>query len=672
MKKILAIFLVTIMALTLISCKKKDDENKVDETYEVKFEVNGGGLIESIQVSKNSLITNLTKPTKANYIFGGWFSDEDLNISWKVNEHKVISNMTLYAKWFENANGPVVTFANWNGEDIIQVEKNTKLTIPKLYVKDNHTFAGWYLDQGFTNPWDFVNDIVDESITLYAKWTKANVDYNKSFKVLSIGNSFSYDAHWYLWEIAESYGIPEENILIVNMSLGGASMNQHITNIENDVRAYQYQKYTSPNISVPGDYTIPEAIVSEDWDIITFQQASHDSGLVSTYSNYVNQLTKYAKANATNENVIIGWHMTWAYQSDSTHFGFPSYQNNQINMYEKIVDATLEKVLTEDLIDFIIPSGTAIQNARTSKVGDTLTVDGYHLTHDLGRYIAGLSFFKAITGFEVSEQTIDFVPENVDLVEKNIAITAVNDAYINPFSITSYNGYEQGLWEVGKTTISHSNNHITTRIFNENHFLEGYEVLVNEGYEVLIVKFRLENGVYIAETLSDYTNSNIVLDDNFFNENQYFAFVTKIPNNETIVQGKNQGIEIVIPHKNLELAFKLGRWGVGQTDTNSTSAIDKQHAGTINQFNKDFFTENNYTKIIIEEGFQVNIVYFDYDGHGVYSVAERVSYQQGTIQINDELFKEYNYIGFNIRIFPVTGENINNILNDLPSKITFK
>lgn len=38
----------------------------------------------------------------------------------------------------------------------------------------------------------------------------------------------------------------------------------------------------------------------------------------------------------------------------------------------------------------IIPTGTAIQNARTSFVGDHMNRDGYHLDLKIGRYTAAL------------------------------------------------------------------------------------------------------------------------------------------------------------------------------------------------------------------------------------------------------------------------------------------
>ncbi|MCK7487707.1 MAG: hypothetical protein MZU97_21060 [Bacillus subtilis] len=64
---------------------------------------------------------------------------------------------------------------------------------------------------------DFELDLVNEDMTLYAKWID-ETNFTQTFKVLSIGNSFSEDAHRFLWSIAQSYGIAPENIIIANFS----------------------------------------------------------------------------------------------------------------------------------------------------------------------------------------------------------------------------------------------------------------------------------------------------------------------------------------------------------------------------------------------------------------------------------------------------------------------
>ena len=96
--------------------------------------------------------------------------------------------------------------------------------------------------------------------------------------------------------------------------------------------------------------------------------------------------------NVENEDTKYLLHQTWAYSENSTHSGFVNYDNNQIKMYESIVDAYDQ---ASDLISAydVVPSGTAIQNARTSYIGDNFNRDGYHL-NELGKYTAASTWFE--------------------------------------------------------------------------------------------------------------------------------------------------------------------------------------------------------------------------------------------------------------------------------------
>lgn len=41
---------------------------------------------------------------------------------------------------------------------------------PEAPTREGWIFDGWYLDEDATRPWDMENDVVTESMTLYAGW----------------------------------------------------------------------------------------------------------------------------------------------------------------------------------------------------------------------------------------------------------------------------------------------------------------------------------------------------------------------------------------------------------------------------------------------------------------------------------------------------------------------
>ncbi|MDR1525731.1 MAG: DUF4886 domain-containing protein, partial [Tannerella sp.] len=96
--------------------------------------------------------------------------------------------------------------------------------------------------------------------------------------------------------------------------------------------------------------------------------------------------------------VCLGWQMTWAYGSASTHAGFANYDRNRDTMYFRIADA-VKTMIADTGIDIIIPSATAIRNLRSTSVNNPpldLTRDGYHIDLGAGRYTLACTWFQAL------------------------------------------------------------------------------------------------------------------------------------------------------------------------------------------------------------------------------------------------------------------------------------
>lgn len=57
-------------------------------------------------------------------------------------------------------------------------------------------------------------------------------------KVLSIGNSFSQDAHRYLHSLAKADGV---DLKVVNLFIGGCSLRTHYLNMLDDMATYSFE-----------------------------------------------------------------------------------------------------------------------------------------------------------------------------------------------------------------------------------------------------------------------------------------------------------------------------------------------------------------------------------------------------------------------------------------------
>lgn len=260
----------------------------------------------------------------------------------------------------------------------------------------------------------------------------------KTIRILAIGNSFSEDAlETYLHGLAKANG---DTVIIGNLFIGGCSLEKHWSNANNRA-VYSYRKIGVSGAKATSTRSMQYAIQNEKWDYITLQQVSHWAGMYETYFPYITNLINYIKSKATNPNVEIGLHQTWAYAKTSTHSGFSNYSKNQMQMYEAIVNA-VQRVAEDTGISLIIPSGTAIQNGRTSFVGDVFCRDGYHLDYYIGRYTAACVWYEMLLGKSALGNSR--VPAGLSPLRVEIAQMAAHYAVQNPFSITDMD-YEYGL-----------------------------------------------------------------------------------------------------------------------------------------------------------------------------------------------------------------------------------
>ena len=230
--------------------------------------------------------------------------------------------------------------------------------------------------------------------------------------VLSIGNSFSTNAHRFLPKMAEADG---EELMLCNLFIGGCSLEQHWNNWRKEKTDYEYEIYLpfETEMTRVDDIALHEVVEDEEWDVITLQQCSHLSGIRESYSPFLSELAEYCRMTQPNAKIML--HQTWAYESGCPHPGFSNYGKSQQEMYRMLTEAYVDAALEAD-IDIIIPSGRAWQTAR-NVIGDKLTVDGYH-GNDLGCYLAGGCFYETI--FNKSIHDNSFALSDID---KNIMET---------------------------------------------------------------------------------------------------------------------------------------------------------------------------------------------------------------------------------------------------------
>ena len=134
------------------------------------------------------------------------------------------------------------------------------------------------------------------------------------------------------------------------------------------------------------------------------------------------------------ETTKIAFNLTWMGESDYRHHEIISYGGDTALMRERLVEVTKAAVLSDPKVDRLVPTGTAVENARTAQIGK-LTRDGYHLSLDKGRYIAALTLISTLS--ELDPAKVGWMPEGVDEYAKAVAIESVRAAMRAPLEITS-------------------------------------------------------------------------------------------------------------------------------------------------------------------------------------------------------------------------------------------
>ena len=253
---------------------------------------------------------------------------------------------------------------------------------------------------------------------------------NDTIKVLAIGNSFSEDAvEEHLSGLLRAEGL---TVIIGNMYIGGCSIERHVKNLRGDIADYRYRKIDPQGTmqEIKG-YTLEKALADEDWDYVSVQQSSPLSGQPESYV-LLPELVGFVSARIP-EDAVMMFHQTWAYSEDSSHKAYVNYDRDQMKMYNAIVETVAAEVPKAG-IGLVIPSGTAIQNARTSHLGTDLTRDGYHLSRPHGRYIASCTWLEAVFGINPVGNA--YCPEGMTPKECRTAQKAAHKAVRKPTKIS--------------------------------------------------------------------------------------------------------------------------------------------------------------------------------------------------------------------------------------------
>ena len=161
-------------------------------TYTVKFDSDGGSVVESAKVNHGEKVKKPADPTKTGYTFKGWLNGETVYDF----EKAVTADITLKAKW------EVVTYnityelnggtGDEGNPETYTIETDTFEIKNLVSGPDGKPyFVGWYSDKDFTKPAEItIKKGTTGNLSFYAKWTD-KATFTVTFKFVGVEESAS-------------------------------------------------------------------------------------------------------------------------------------------------------------------------------------------------------------------------------------------------------------------------------------------------------------------------------------------------------------------------------------------------------------------------------------------------------------------------------------------------
>nr|DAU65838.1 MAG TPA: protein of unknown function (DUF4886) [Caudoviricetes sp.] len=210
-----------------------------------------------------------------------------------------------------------------------------------------------------------------------------------NLKILAIGNSYTVDGTAYLGDIVEKSGADLSKCCLYRIIQGSSSF-------ETWVDKYKSSETVKMD-RLAGTYSMGKTsgslkeLLAQDWDIIVIQQVSTLATKFDKWEPSLKEYMEILRRNCINQNMCIGFHLIHAY--------WTGYGDAPVGIarYNEIVNS-VKRLVQEVGIDLIIPSGTAIQNARNTLLQTEydITRDGSHLSYGVGRYLSACTWFQVL------------------------------------------------------------------------------------------------------------------------------------------------------------------------------------------------------------------------------------------------------------------------------------
>ncbi len=280
-------------------------------------------------------------------------------------------------------------------------------------------------------------------------------------KVLTLGHSLAVDCGHMLALIAATEGY--ENLVVGTLYESGCSITEHLTRTQTGEKAYDLYLSNTDEVNMPpsilAGMSIQDALEYDYWDIVIMQGGVFEMTTAHAFKyDRIQNIQEFVREHNQNPNTVFAWHMPWVAPADNdlrdtyphdpnTYYtNYEAFNHNRATLFETTAGLVKEYITTDDTFAYVIPSGTAMENALSSYLEETDLHRDYVHASDLGRVIAAYTWFCTLTGVEKLEGIkLTSVPKaflksttSLVLTEQvqKVIVESVNNALANPLQMT--------------------------------------------------------------------------------------------------------------------------------------------------------------------------------------------------------------------------------------------
>ena len=528
-------------------------------------------------------------------------------------------------------------------------------------------------------------DTSSSNLTIKAKRNSAAKTFAKdngiNFKeivtanILFIGNSYTEDAREYLRYVFNQYDFPAD-IHFGHLFSGGKTLAYYANTARQETnnsnvygngaldtespRAWESSEggntYTNsltyytwdndqPTFASQGTKSIAYAMNDQDWDIVIIQghdiEQAYGDKYNTNFKTNLEYLTNYIKS--FDPTVEIGWYMTWRRNGGEGLARLQAYW-----------DTMQKTVATNENVSFIVPIGTAVENARGTyinqfnyrpesqsniakvdlltgqSIGSTMTPDNNngiqrdetHMSAVVGRFLAGYTMgemlVKHINGLGGAQFTNKTAIEQIYSYDPNIGLlpaeyvqtvkACADAAMAHPYTVTQLTDHKTDPVQAVKTLVEAAD--FTNTEWNETAIKKAAEVLAEKtGAKVTSVSVSGDTATitlrygYSETTATIYTPSAVAA--------QWTSYIESTKLGTTTVPGSDMKYSEVPQIKDAMYKGYSDIWAA-KTEEAATKALEDSKTALLNavkgyvKFLADTVYNNGEATVIGDKSYTVS------------------------------------------------------------------